>query len=206
MLTLHHECGVALFVATAVLCPAVCAHAAEVKYLPDDAEWVFAVNLKQIRTSERVMKEADALDQPRAVLNRLADDLPVLKCLRSAGLDFFRDLTNLTFAGPRSKNLRTKFLILEGDFDALKLKDRLADRAKASPDALKVVASGGAAIYEIGTADETRNYAVLINKTTLIAASTREALTDALARSDGAKESGLKPGLKTLLQTTTDKQ
>jgi hypothetical protein len=152
------------------------------------------------------MKETDALDQPRAMLNRLADDLPVLKCLQSAGLDFFRDLTSITFAGPRSKNLRARFLIIEGDFDALKLTELLADRAKASPDALKVGASGGAAIYEIGTAAETRNYAVLVNKTTLIAAATREALTDAMARSDGSKKSGLKPGLKTLLQATSDKQ
>jgi len=202
MLTPRHRWVGALVVGMAVLCPA--ARAADVKYLPDDAELVFTVNLKQIRTSERVMKETDALDQPRAALNRLADDLPVLKCLQIAGLDFFRDLTSITFAAPAGKKPRAKFLILEGDFDALKLTDLLADRAKASPDALKVGPSGGAVVYEMGTAAETRNYAVLVNKTTLIAATTREALADALARSDGSKKSGLKPGLKTLLQAASE--
>jgi hypothetical protein len=204
MLRPRYRWVAALVVAVAVLCPA--ASAVDVKYLPDETELVITVSLKQIRTSELVMKETDALDQPRAVLNRLADDLPVLKCLQIAGLDFFRDLTSITFAAPAGMNPRAKFLILEGDFDTLKLTDLLAARAKACPDALKAGPSGGTVVYEMGTAAETRNYAVLVNKTTLIAATTREALADALARSDGSKKAGLKPGLKTLLQAASEKE
>src|SRR4051794_11368579 len=88
----------ALFVAT---CAST--HAADIKSLPDDTEMAIVVNLKQLRSSKRAASEKDALDQPRAMLKRLAGELPILGCLQDAGLDLVRDLNAITFAGPQGK-------------------------------------------------------------------------------------------------------
>ncbi len=179
---------------------------AEFKALPDDTEVVLTINFKQIRTCELVVGEKDALDQPRAMFKRLAGDVPVLKCLQDAGFDFFRDLTAIRFGCPRGKHLSPTILVLEGDFGTLKLKDRLADVAKANPDAVKVATSGESTIYEIGLDASKRNYAALLDNTTLIAATTRDALAEALARAYGAKKPDLPRGLKAMLEATDDKQ
>src|SRR5581483_9157519 len=111
MLTLRYGCLAALAFALGVPGFGPSARAADVKCFPDDTELVVTVNLKQIRTCELVAREKDALDQPRALLNRWAGDLPVLRCLRDAGLDPFRDLTAISLAGPRGKEPKITFLV-----------------------------------------------------------------------------------------------
>jgi hypothetical protein len=118
------------------------AHAADVKCFPDDIEVVIGVNLKQIRTCKRVLSEKDALDQPRAILKRLADEVPVLACVQDAGLDLVGDLNVITFAGPQAKQPLITFLVLEGDFVALKLADRLAALAIRHPEKIKSMMAG----------------------------------------------------------------
>jgi hypothetical protein len=51
--------------------------------------------------------------------------------------------------------------------------------------------SGPDTIYELAGAGKVVHYAALVNGDTLIAATTREALTDALARCNGARKSAL---------------
>src|SRR5262249_36021665 len=114
-----------------------------------------------------------------------------------------RDLTGVTFAGPRGKEAKTTFLVVEGDFSTLKLEGRLAAAARDRPDEVRVSAAGGAAVYEIRPA-RARNYAALVNKTPLAAAATREALADAGARADGSRKSGLAKGIKALLEAAPD--
>src|SRR5215813_5246908 len=114
------------------------AHAVDVKCLPDNIEVVVSVNLKQIRTCKRVLREKDALDQPRALLKRAAGELPVLACVQDAGLDLVNDLSAITFACPQAKEPLVTFLVLEGDFVALRLQDRLAGLAKTQPEKVKL--------------------------------------------------------------------
>ena len=193
--------ALALLIAT---CGSV--HAADVKCFPDDIELVIGVNLKQIRTCKRVLLEKDALDQPRAILKRVAGELPVLGCVQDAGLDLVRDLSDITFAGPQAKEPLITFLVLEGDFVALKLADRLAAFAKTRPERIKSMVSGSDTIYEMTGAGKAVHYAALVNGATLIAATTREALTDAMARCNGSRKSALAKGLKTLLEAGDDSQ
>jgi alkylhydroperoxidase family enzyme len=206
MLTLRYGCLAALAFVLGAPGPGTSARAADVKYFPDDTELVLTVNLKQIRSCELVAREKDALDQPRAMLNRWAGDLPVLKCLRDAGLDPFRDLTAISFVGPRGKEPKVSFLVLEGDFGALKLRESLADLARRSPATLRIATSGGDTTYEMGAAGNGRHHAALVNNTTLIVATTKEGLTEAMARSDGTEKTGLPSQLRTLLGAANDKQ
>jgi alkylhydroperoxidase family enzyme len=205
MLRLHCWCLAALVLALAILSPCSPARGADVRYFPDDTELVLTINLKQIRNCELVAADKDALDQPRAMLNRWAGGLPALKCLQDAGLDLFRDLTSISAASPRGKDVSADFLILSGDFDALKLTHRLAEVAKAKPDICQVVTRSGATLYEM-RADGKHSHVALVNKNTLIAAPTSEALTGALARADGSRKSGLATGFQALLEATNDKQ
>jgi hypothetical protein len=204
MLQSRGLCLAILALGLVAICPLSPAGAADFKSLPDDTELVLTVNLKQIRTSELVRSEKDALDEPRALLNRLSGDLPVLKCLQEVGVDFFRDLTSISFAGPRGKKIKTTFLIVEGDFAALKLNGKLAEAAKAKSETIAITTWSGATVYEIGAANK-RHYAALVGNSTLIAATEREALADALARADGSKKSGLSKALGKLLDTIDEK-
>ncbi|HZZ81382.1 MAG TPA: hypothetical protein VFE62_22965 [Gemmataceae bacterium] len=180
----------AFFVATGAA-----AHALDVKCLPDNTELVVGVNLKQIRTSKRVSREKDALDQPRAMLKRAARELPVLACVQDAGLDLVNDLNAITFAGPQAKTPQVTFLALEGDFVPLKLADRLAELAKKRPEQVKLTMTGSATFYQMTGAGKTVHHAALVNGSTLIAATTREALTEAMERCNGSRKSNLAKGI-----------
>lgn len=191
--------AVALLVATCGF-----AHAADVKCFPDDIELVIGLNLKQIRTSKRVVLEKDALDQPRTILKRVAGELPVLGCVQDAGLDLVGDLSVITFAGPQAKEPQITFLVLEGDFAALKLADRLAVLAKTRPERVKLTRAGSDTIYQMNRAGKAVHFAAFVNGATLIAATTREALTEAVARCNGSRKSALAKGFKTLLEAGDD--
>jgi hypothetical protein len=179
---------------------------ADFKALPNDTECVLTVNFKQIRECDLVMGDKDALDQPRQMFKRLAADVPILKCLQDAGIDFFRDLTAIRFGCPRGKHLSPAFVVLEGDFDALKLGAHLTDAARANPDSVKSTTAGESTIYEIALGADNRNYAVLADNKTLIAGKTRETLMEVLARANGAGKQELPKGLKALLEATDEKQ
>jgi hypothetical protein len=189
-----------------MLDPASAARAADVKCLPDDTEFVIGVQLKQIGRSELVTGEKGAIDQLRTMLNQIVGHLPIFKCLHDAGCDSFRDLTRVSFAGSRNQDLKIGFLVLEGDFQSLKLSDKLAEIAKANPSKLKINPAGGTTIYEIGTPIEKCHYAAFVNANTLLAAATREALADALARSSGSKKSALAKPFQTLLEAGNDSE
>jgi hypothetical protein len=184
----------------------VSAHAADTKCFPDDIELVIGVNLKQIRSSKRILREKDALDQPRAILKRAAGALPVLACVQDAGLDLVDDLTAITMAGPPAKTPTVTFVVLEGDFGALKLADRFGALAKSRPEKVKaMVAADSVTIYQMTGASKAVHYGALVNGDTLIAATTREALIDALARCNGTRKSAMPKALKTLLEAGDDK-
>ncbi len=205
MLICRPLCLVALALSLEAICPGASARGANAIYLPDETEVVLTINLKQLRSCELIKGEKSALEQFGAILNRLTGDVPVLKCLRDCKLDVTNDLTRITFAGPHGKEIQPRFLVLEGDFTALKLDSVLAATARTNPNSLKISTSGDITIYEIAVARR-RNYAALVNKTTLLAATTRESLTDAFARASGAKKSRLAKGLRALLDATNDKQ
>jgi alkylhydroperoxidase family enzyme len=168
------------------------ASAVDIQFLPHDTELVFTVHWKRILDSELVKGQRDALDPAKDLLEQFPGIRLARTGLKRAGFDVFRDLHRITYAGPRNLDAKKYFLILEGKFDAAKLS--------------AVFKSGTANVFEIAAPGEPRLYAGLANPTTLIAASTRQTLADALARSPVPKKSGLNKDLKQLLERDGDRQ
>ncbi|HZY87867.1 MAG TPA: hypothetical protein VFE78_23730 [Gemmataceae bacterium] len=203
MLTLRDCCLTAAALLAGWPCLGPPARAADARHFPDDTELVVAVNVRQVLGSEPVRREKEALDHVKSLLDRFVSEHPAMKCLKEAGVDVSHDLSRITFAGPRGKGLKAGFLILEGDFSARRLDAALAGVARGSTEKLKVTRSGAAMLYEITAPSGGRYYATLVNTSALVVGTTRAAATDALARANGLKKSGLSKELTALLGTAT---
>lgn len=195
-------CRVAIGMAIAALFPGSRSTAADVNYFPDDTELVVSLNLKQIFSAEVVKAQPDAVGELREVLGQFAGVDLVQKYLKAASLDAFRELTRITYVYTGSKKPEVSFLVLEGAFDAGKLRDS----AKVAGASLRGRKSGDHTVYEVTPRGEKRFYAVLVNPSTLLAATTGEALADALGRTGGSKKSGLKKEMSNLLESTDERQ
>ena len=185
-----------------LLFPSAQLRAADVTHFPDDTEVVVTVNLKQIFNSEMVKSQPDALGELKEALGQFAGVNAAQKYLKVAGLDAFRDLRSITYVYTDSKSPKVSFLILEGEFNA----EKLSDAAKTGATELRAAKSGDHTVYEITPRGEKRLYATLINPSTLIVATTEEALADARNRAAGTKKSGLKKEMRKFLETADEKQ
>jgi hypothetical protein len=174
--------------------------AVDPNYLPDDTEAVVVVNLKQLLTAEAVRSQPDARGELEAVLGRFAGLHAVQKYLAEAGLSAFHDAQTVTFAFTVGKEPGRAAIILEGAAVAGKL------AAAAKGGALKVVKAGDHVIYEVTPRGEKRMFATPVGRSTLIAAPTAEALTDALDRDAGSKKSALKKEVRAALESVGDGQ
>lgn len=195
-------CRVVLGLAVAVLFPTSRSAAADVNYFPDDTEVVVSINLKQLFSAEAVKAQPDAVGELKEVLGEFAGVHAVEKYLKEAGLDAFRDLTRVTYVYTGSKKPDVSFLVLEGAFGA----GKLSAAAKAEGAALRGKKVGDHTVYEVTPRGEKRFYAALVAPSTLLVATTAEALADALARAAGSKKSGLKKEMRKLLESTEDRQ
>jgi hypothetical protein len=174
------------------------------KYLPNDTEIVFTINLKQILDSELLKANKEAVEHGKTALENQAGDNPLMKYLKSAGFDIFRDLQSITVANNGGKEPTA--IIIEGTFDPAKFKATAEEAAKANPDALKISRAAGQTIYEISPPGDKKAFATLINGKVLYAAMTREELADAVGRVAGTKTSNLNKDYAVLLDTVNNKQ
>jgi len=79
-------------------------HGADPKLLPKDTEIIFSVNLKQILDSELVKTYQKTMEQGKKELETQIGDNPILKYLKNAGFDVYRDLHSITVAGNGDRN------------------------------------------------------------------------------------------------------
>jgi hypothetical protein len=177
------------------------ARAADVKCLPDDAELVVTVNWQQIRNSELLKGQPDALDPVKELLEQFPGVRLAQQGFKEVGFDVFRDLQRITYAEPRGLNPKSFLLILEGKFDAARWQ-----AAAEKGGTIKAIPSGKDTLYEITPHGGQRVYAGLANPTTLLAAPTQPGLADALARLAGTRKSALNKELKRLLENAGDVQ
>src|SRR5438132_9933177 len=133
MSTLHRTWLVALILGLAAVSTA---GALEPKYLPNDSEMVFTVNLRQILDSDLFKTNKDAVAQGKAALENQAGDNPVMKYLKNAGFDIFRDLQSITVANNGGKDPTA--IIIEGAFNPAKFKATAEQAAKENPATLKI--------------------------------------------------------------------
>jgi hypothetical protein len=204
MITSRRAWQVAMVVALGGLATFSTVRAADSKYLPNDTEIVFTINLKQILDSDLVKANKDALNQAKAQLENQAGDNPALKYLKAAGFDIFRDLHSITMASNGSKDPTA--ILIDGTFNTAKFNATAEEVAKDSPDTIKITKVGVRTVFEITPPGEKMGFACLIDGKVLLATSSKEALTNALAQASGSKKSELKKEFAVLLDTVNNKQ
>jgi hypothetical protein len=174
------------------------------KYLPDDAEMVISVNVKQIVESELFKKNVEAKAR-EALKNQ--DELQ--DALKDLGFDPFTDIERVIAARPAGGEQDRGLLIVHGKFDLDRFQAKAEKIAKDQPDLLKVhkVANGAGGkllVYEVALAEQAPPlFVALPNKSTLLASPGKDYVVDALKKD--------KPSLKNkdiaaLLRSMNDKQ
>jgi hypothetical protein len=193
MLTYHRRplaCAlVALFALT------LPAPAADInKYLPDDADLVMVINVKQLMQAPIVQKYA-----PQLLKKAAEGDDHLKKALTGLGFDPLKDLTSVTVAssgiGPDGKGT----IIFEGTFDTAKFEAVAEAAGKDSP--VKVLKEGEHKIFEIKYASEPKPaYAGILDKNTIVLATEKSQVLESFDRAAGKKTGKLKKELAALIE------
>jgi hypothetical protein len=182
------------------------AGAEAVKYLPNDTEVLFTVNIRQMLDSALVKKN-DGVDKIRALLK---GNQEVNQILTSLEFDPLKDVATLTVAGPGGTDPEKGLLILNGKFNLAKFQKKAEEVAKDHGDILKITPQGKYKVWELTPPNLPPNInkinVVLVNPTTMLAATGDDSLKEALAKVDGKKKTELKKEVTTLLEGTDPKQ
>lgn len=165
------------------------------RYVPNDADMVVYVNVRQVLASPLFKKYA--LERVR---HWLKTD-PRAQLMALVGMDPTRDVRDLIVAGPASFALRERWLIVvNGRFDLAKIQAGAALTAKLSPDTLKIEKHDGIDVYELRNAKRPEPmYASLIDPHTLIVSPVRVWMDDAVLKGLGKKTTRLNKDLHDLL-------
>jgi hypothetical protein len=198
-------CGMA---ALLIFCWAAAqAGAADLKYLPADTEIVLTINFRQIVDSPLVKGQKDAVSKIKALVDKqLGDNEEAQKYLKATGFDLFRDLNSVTVVHPGSHDKKDGLVIIDGDFDSEKFHGAAADAVKDHGDVISMTQVGKHKIIEVSAPNDHAGVVVMVNKNTILACSSKDRMTAALARAEASQQGKLKKELKSLLETTSAKQ
>lgn len=184
------------------------ASAVDPRYLPSDTEIIFTVNLQQILNSPLVKSQKDAEAKLKDMVKQSPQGEQVVRYLKKADFDVFKDLKSLTLAAPGTGDPKGGLLVLEGNFNEAKIlevaKEAAADSGK---DFVNVKNSGARRYLAITPPDETKHaYVSVVAPGVLVAASTEDGLKTAWSRASGSAPGGLKKEVQDLLATVDGKQ
>jgi len=182
------------------------ARAVDPKILPNDTEVVIQINLKQMLESPIAKANKALLEKGIEAARAKITESPANKYLEKAGFDPIRDLYSITVAGPAAKDLDSGFVVIEGKFNVEKFDAAASDAAADNSDALKVHKIGGKQVYEITPNGEKTVFATLVSPSLMVAASSKDGLSDGIARLSGGKSSKLNKMFQAILPTVNDKQ
>jgi hypothetical protein len=190
---------------TLALCQLAAAQSVAAKYLPADTEVMFTINFEQILNSEIAQNHPQLVQHARDLLDKKLQETGTDQYLQKAGVDLFRDVRRLTVAGPGSKDADKVVVLIQGKFNAEKLKSTALDAAAANRGAIKITTLENQTVYEVAQPTGKTVYVVPIGDEYLVASPSRAvfAATVAQVRSGKATEA---PTFKTLLETGADKQ
>jgi len=198
--------GAAALALGLLLAPAT-ARAVDPKLLPNDAEWVFSVNLKQMLESELVKANKENLDQLLEMAKQaLRGDGGAEKFFKAAGFDPMKDMSSFSVAGPAGTDPDKLVIIVEGKFNVEKVHAAAEEASKGAGDSIRTSKIGTVKVYEVSVPGEKTVFASLIDNKTLVATASKEGLADAIARSTGTKKSTPKKEFRDLLETTNPRQ
>jgi hypothetical protein len=175
------------------------------KYLPDDADIVMVINVKQLMQAPLVQKYA-----PELLKKAQESDAHVKMALTGLGFDPLKDLTTVTVTstvirGGMSAESNAA-IILEGTFDAARL-EALAEAAAGKDNPVKVIKEGEHKIFEVKYASEPKPmYAGIVDKSTIVLATEKSYVLEAFDRAAGKKTGNLKKELATLIAKANPSQ
>jgi hypothetical protein len=155
------------------------------KYLPADSEIIATLNFRQILNSELAKEHKDKIDIVKGLLdNAIQNNEEAKRYLQAMGFDLFRDFNSITVASPASLEPDKGLVVIEGKFEPEKFVKTAEDAAKDHGDIVKVTPAGTHKLIEVTAPGQDKTlYLMLANNSTLLAGSSKAALTDALAQS-----------------------
>jgi hypothetical protein len=193
----------------ATVCAAPARAQESYRYLPDDTEQVATLNFRQILESELVKAKKSQVDQVKGLLELTIQNNEIAKkYLESLGFDLFRDFKSVTVAAPATVDPEdfNGLIILEGNFNPEKFQKTAEEATKDYGDILKIIRIGGHRVWAVSPPGENKTvYVALVNRSTLLASSRKQVMTQVLERSPGT-DPALKKEVSELLKTTSPTQ
>ncbi len=194
---------------TTVLLAISPARAAELhRYLPADTELVISLNLKQILGTKLVKNHA--LEPLKALL---ADSPEATAALKELGLDPLSQIHRILIASPGSKEPDRGLVIIQGEFDPVKFKDKGAALLRQQPNVVKVhkiTDAQGAeeSIFELALLGQNFPWFIAVpGKDAILLSPGKDYIVDALKRNPIKNPLALKSKeFQSLLENLDDKQ
>jgi len=172
------------------------------KYLPDDAQFVISVNLRQLIDSELFKQFGEKPAQ-----KQLERGGQVEKILDLIGLNPMKDLHQVTIAGPEAEQANKDVLVvIHGDLNPTKIGQAADAFATSNPDALTIEKTSEATLYVVHQDGKAVAYVAVPGSHVLLAAGTRERVLDAVAKHSGGRQTKVSAGLKELVGQINGKQ
>jgi hypothetical protein len=163
------------------------------KLLPNDTEIVAGINVKQILNSPLAKKVGQDkirdLIKQQDMLQKVLDDL---------GFDPFKDLDTILAAWPNLSDTDKGLIIIRGNFDIKKAKEKAQALAKDQKDVIKPVTKadglgGKHEFWEVTVPDVNQTaFVSLFSKDTILIAPDTEFLVNAIEQHNGTKKVALK--------------
>jgi ribosomal protein L18E len=176
------------------------------KLLPAEADTVVQVNIKQLLDSDIIKKYA--LEQIKQTL----DGQDAKKLLTEIGLDPLKDIEKITVGASVAtltniKSNDIKFLmIVRGTFDPEKLFKAAEVQSKKDADRFSMIKDGGTIIFKYQPENgENPIYGTVVDDKTVVAASDKKLIANALKAAEGNKKPPIKQELADLIKKLDEK-
>jgi len=193
-----------LIVATVLIAGSVTATASAAepdKLLPATTEGVLQINVRQILDSDIAKKYA--LEQLKQVL----DGQDAKKVLADLGLDPLKDIEQVVvgFSGSGKADAKA-LIILHGKFTPDKLYLAAEAQAKKDPDKFSMTKEGNTIFFKFQPDNgDSSFFGTVVDEKTVIAASDKKLITNALAAAKNNQAASLNKDLSALLRKMDDK-
>jgi hypothetical protein len=163
------------------------------KYLPDDSDLVVALNVKQYLTAPVVRRHLPAFLKEVGKEKDLARLVMVIK----------DNLSSLVVATKMQQSDTRLFAVGQGEWDPARFETSVKEAAKALEGSAKATEAAGAKVYELrpkgAKPDAAPLYLTSPEKGVVVITSSKDYLSEALAKGQGKRKTQLKKEVKKLL-------
>ena len=171
------------------------------KLLPAEADTVVSVNIKQILDTDIIKKYA--LEQVKQAL----DGQDAKKLLTELGLDPLKDIDRVVVGANVKGRTDSKFLmIVHGTFDPDRLYKAAEKQSKVDADRFAMIKDGDTVVFKY-TPENGENpiYGTVVSDKTVIAASDRKMIANALKAAEAGRKAPIKTELADLVKRMDEK-